>query len=158
MGMGGISIWGLIFIFVIIPIAFLPTIIAFRKSHKHKIPILLVNIFGGLVYGIGWLVALIWCFWPSDESVSESDLDKLTKLKELSEKGVITLEEFEEQKSRILKSMGDGIVTSEELEEQKPQTVKPVPKYEWADKNSVGKVEQNFYGLNYLVSLRISIL
>jgi len=58
----GISIWQLLIVLVLLPLAFLPTIIALKKNHPHKIPIILVNIFGGLLYGLGWLVALVWCF------------------------------------------------------------------------------------------------
>ena len=114
MGVGGIGVWQLIIIIILIPIAFLPSIIAFRKSHKYKIPILLLNIFGGLFYGIGWIVGIIWCFIPEKGSVSESDLDKLSKLKKLSEQGVITSQQFEEQKSRILESMDSSTVEKKE--------------------------------------------
>lgn len=40
----------------------LPSIIAVKKQHPHKVAIIFVNIFGSLLYGIGWGVAFIWCF------------------------------------------------------------------------------------------------
>ena len=65
MGLGGISIWTiilLIFIILLLPLFFLPTIIALKRNHPYKIPIILLNIFGGLIFGVGWFIALIWCF------------------------------------------------------------------------------------------------
>jgi uncharacterized membrane protein YedE/YeeE len=40
-----------------------PTFIALKLDHKDKVKIILVNIFGGLLFGIGWIIALIWCFF-----------------------------------------------------------------------------------------------
>jgi Superinfection immunity protein len=40
-------------------IYFLPTIIAFAREHRNKVPILLVNLFLGWTV-LGWLAALIW--------------------------------------------------------------------------------------------------
>ncbi|HHB76733.1 MAG TPA: superinfection immunity protein [Desulfobulbus sp.] len=50
----------------------LPSIIAVKKNHPHKIAIIFVNIFGGLLYGLGWIVAFIWCFLggPSNKFLS----------------------------------------------------------------------------------------
>ena len=62
MGFGGINIWSLLVLFVVIPLLLLPTIIALKKNHPYKLPIILINIFGGMVFGLGWVAALIWCF------------------------------------------------------------------------------------------------
>ena len=43
---------GLIFL-LLLPLALLPTIIAVARNHPHKIPIVLVNVLGGLFYGLG---------------------------------------------------------------------------------------------------------
>ncbi|MHB8743160.1 MAG: superinfection immunity protein [Sulfuricaulis sp.] len=40
---------------------FLPAFIAFRRQHRNRVAILVVNMFLGLT-GIGWIVALIWAF------------------------------------------------------------------------------------------------
>lgn len=53
--MGGISIWQILIILIILPLAFLPSIIAISKDHPYKIPIVLVNILGGVLWG-GWVV------------------------------------------------------------------------------------------------------
>jgi hypothetical protein len=108
--MGSLSIWHwiiLIFVLVLIlPLAFLPTIIAIRKNHPYKIAIILINIFGGLLYGIGWLVALVWCFILPKKvgSISGGVADELDLLHQLKEKGALTQEEFDTRKKRILGS------------------------------------------------------
>jgi hypothetical protein len=38
----------------------LPTIIAGYRKHPQLVPIALINIITGVIFGIGWLVALIW--------------------------------------------------------------------------------------------------
>ena len=43
-----------------IPIFFLPTIVAAKRGHNNTVPIFLVNLLLGAVYGIGWVIALIW--------------------------------------------------------------------------------------------------
>lgn len=50
----------------------LPSIIAVKKNHPHKMKIVFVNIFGGLLYGLGWIIALVWCFLgePSNKFLS----------------------------------------------------------------------------------------
>ncbi len=52
----GISLWQLLIVLIFLPLAFLPTIIAFKKNHPHKILIVLVNIFGGATVW-NWLVS-----------------------------------------------------------------------------------------------------
>ena len=44
---------------IFLGIYFIPTIIAFRKKHKDKVPILLLNIFLGWSI-LGYVGALIW--------------------------------------------------------------------------------------------------
>ena len=94
---------GLVFL-LLLPLALLPTIIAVARNHPHKIPIILVNVLGGLFYGLGWVVALVWCFFtPNDNSRDkERDTEALEKLYSLLEKGAITQEEYEVQKQRVL--------------------------------------------------------
>ena len=101
----GISIWQLIIILLILlPLAFLPTIIALKKNHPHKIPIILINIFGGLLYGLGWLVALVWCFIVPNKNSSAplNAAGEIEKLHALLEKGVLTQEEFDTKKRALL--------------------------------------------------------
>lgn len=45
---------------IVFPIAFLPSIIAFRKEHPNRWLILAINGFLGPIGGLGWLLALVW--------------------------------------------------------------------------------------------------
>ncbi|MEN8820244.1 MAG: superinfection immunity protein [Abyssibacter sp.] len=103
MGIGATSL-SLFFILFLLPLALPPTIIAVVRNHPHKAPIILVNVFGGLFYGLGWVVALVWCFITPNENnrEKESNAEALEKLHSLLEKGAITKEEYEVQKQRVL--------------------------------------------------------
>jgi hypothetical protein len=102
----GISIWQLLIVMALIPLAFLPTIIAVAKNHPHKVAIILVNIFGGLLYGIGWLIALVWCFITPGQihKTSINVSEELERFHSLKEKGVITQEEFDTRKQVLLET------------------------------------------------------
>ncbi|MDO6764248.1 SHOCT domain-containing protein [Agarivorans sp. 1_MG-2023] len=79
--------------------------IAIRKSHPYKIAIILVNVLGGLLWGVGWLIALIWCFIvPVKQAPSFSSVaDEIEKLHSLKEKGVISDAEFEAKKKELMR-------------------------------------------------------
>ena len=53
-----------------------PTVIAVKMRHPHKVAVILTNLLGGAFFGLGWVVALIWCFVeaakPSIESYDRS--------------------------------------------------------------------------------------
>lgn len=106
--MGGMSMWQILILLVLLPVLFLPSIIALSKNHPYKIPIILINIFGSVLWGLGWFIALAWCFiLPSGNSSthsgnSSSSADEIRKLHELKEQGVITQEEFEKKKAALL--------------------------------------------------------
>jgi hypothetical protein len=61
---------------------------------------------GGLLWGVGWFIALIWCFItpPTEKNTSSiaSVADELEKLHLLKDKGVITEMEFELKKRELL--------------------------------------------------------
>ncbi|KZN15216.1 hypothetical protein OA79_03050 [Marinomonas sp. TW1] len=95
----------LLFLVVALPLLFLPTIIASKRKHPHKVAIILINFFGIWLWGIGWFVALVWCFvQPSKipSSMSTNSADEIKKLYDLKEQGVITDLEFEEKKKTLL--------------------------------------------------------
>lgn len=48
---------------------FIPTIIAFKRKHRNKIPVGLTNFFFGWTI-IGWIVCLIWAFSADVETKS----------------------------------------------------------------------------------------
>lgn len=90
---------------VVLPVAFLPTIIALKKNHPYAVPIALVNIFGGLLGGAGWLIALVWSFiLPEKNQLSVSSIaDEIEKLHTLKEKGVISEAEFNTKKAELIR-------------------------------------------------------
>ncbi len=45
----------------LVALYFLPTMVAFARRHKNKMPIVLVNFFVGWTV-LGWFVALVWSF------------------------------------------------------------------------------------------------
>ena len=53
--------WG-VFLLLIAVLYFAPTVVAFRREHNNAVPIFLVNLLFGWVYGIGWVIALLWAF------------------------------------------------------------------------------------------------
>ncbi|WBJ96699.1 superinfection immunity protein [Shewanella sp. MTB7] len=100
--MGSIGIFQLLIILVLLPLVFLPTIIAIKKKHPHRIPIILVNVFGGLVAGSGWLIALIWCFIEPSKTSTIDVASQIEKLHKLKEKGILTQDEFDMKKKALL--------------------------------------------------------
>jgi uncharacterized membrane protein len=92
-------------IFIIILIYFLPTISAFERKKKNTSSIFVVNFFLGWTL-IGWVVALSWALSKDDKhvvTVEKKDTSgEIAELFELKEKGVITEEEFKQQKQKIL--------------------------------------------------------
>lgn len=112
----GVSIFQLLIILIVIPVIliifFLPAIVAYRGNHPHKFPILIVNIIGGLFFGLGWFIALVWCFIkPSNIDSTLSKIhkpqisgaaDEIEKLYNLKDKGIISESEFENKKKEIM--------------------------------------------------------
>lgn len=102
--MSGVSLFKLLILLFLGFIFILPSILAVRKHHPYKVPIVLVNLLGGLFFGAGWLIALIWCFiLPKTVSVGGGVADEIGKLHDLMEKGIISTVEFERRKSELLK-------------------------------------------------------
>ena len=95
----------ILLLLVVLPLALLPTFIAIKKEHPYKVPIILVNIFGGLLFGIGWLVALVWCFIePTKPQALLQSANEIEKLHVLKEKGVISQQEFDAKKKAFLET------------------------------------------------------
>ena len=95
------------YIFIIIVLYFLPTISAFERKKKNTSSIFVINFFLGWTI-IGWIVALSWALSKDDKQVITVHTEKkdtaseIAKLFELKEKGVITEEEFKQQKQKML--------------------------------------------------------
>jgi hypothetical protein len=106
--MGGVSIFEilmLIVVLILVYIHFLPTIIALKKNHNNKVPIILINIFLGWSL-VGWVVALVWATKKVEGVILENNVisqaDELEKLHSLKEKGVLTDVEFAKKKAEII--------------------------------------------------------
>lgn len=88
-------------------IYFLPYLTANKKEHLQKRAIYILNIFAGWTI-IAWIIALIWANTVSKQAVvaehiiSESGADELKKYKALLDDGIITPEEFESKKKKLL--------------------------------------------------------
>ena len=87
---------------LLLPLAFLPTILALKNNHPYKVAIILINILGGLFWGLGWLVALVWCFITPNKNTAMDTAAEIEKLHTLKEKGVLTQDEFDSKKKTLL--------------------------------------------------------
>lgn len=69
----------------------IPTIIASRRNHKNVGAITVLNLVGGLFFGIGWFAALIWALTSPHtdkqkaEMMAESMAAAMLKMKQLEE-------------------------------------------------------------------------
>lgn len=97
---------GIIFFVIGIMLYFLPTYIGRNKSNFNAI--LVLNLLVGWTF-IGWVVALVWAISgkpylndtnPANAPNISDDLLKLTSLKE---KGLLSDDEFNNAKSKLLK-------------------------------------------------------
>lgn len=106
-----------IFLIFLLGFYFLPTIIAYYRGSQYTLTIFIVNVILGWTV-IGWFVFLIWAFFvqnhyePVDNDYviienhlpqpKEDYLDKIEKLKRLLDKGALTIDEYNEEKRKLL--------------------------------------------------------
>ena len=102
-----------LFIVLLILLYFLPSILGLNKHNIMSI--FALNLFLGWTF-IGWVVSLVWALSKDEQIVrmeqNEPDtynqmknisvFDEITKLNELKEKGILTEEEFNDQKNKLL--------------------------------------------------------
>lgn len=94
-------------LFLILILLVLPTEIAQKRgvSKEHRRYIIVLSLLG-LLFGVTWVVALILAFvFPSENEKKENEKDNLVKLSmlgKLKKDGVLTDEEFEEEKHKLL--------------------------------------------------------
>ncbi|MBU2555542.1 MAG: superinfection immunity protein [Bacteroidetes bacterium] len=91
---------------LLLVIYFLPSIIAY--DHRNFASIFILNLLLGWSI-IGWIVAIVWAFSNDKKETiivnndkSKSVTDELINLKKLYDEGVLTEEEFINQKQKIL--------------------------------------------------------
>ncbi|WP_042722292.1 superinfection immunity protein [Flavobacterium sp. B17] len=92
----------LIVLLISIPFYFLPTLVAYRRKKSNVDAIFTLNLFLGWSV-IGWAIALFLALSNKESNQQNSNIDQLTKLKALHDKGAITDEEFLNQKERLLR-------------------------------------------------------
>ena len=99
-------------IFLLVITYFIPSIIAYKRNHCHKLAIFFLNFLTGAT-GIGWVAAFIWAFVDTPVVLNESLVQfdgkptiarELKELAQLKEKGIISEEEFETRKKKLLES------------------------------------------------------
>lgn len=91
---------------VFLTIYFLPSIIANIRKHSHKFAIFFLNLFTGAT-GVGWIAAFVWAFLDKPVVQVEGKptiAQELKELAQLKEQGIITEEEFETKKNKLLNS------------------------------------------------------
>lgn len=91
---------------LIVALYFLPAINAYENKKSNKQSVFVINLFLGWTV-LGWIIALAMSAGKDKVVVVEkksahSTSTELEKLLELKEKGVLTDEEFEKQKQKIL--------------------------------------------------------
>ncbi len=96
--------------FLIIALSFMPFIIALCRNHNDTLLIFLVVFFLGWTI-IGWIIAFIWSLSSNvqgsintSNQIQKSLTDKLNELNFLLRKKVITQEEYDIQKKKILEN------------------------------------------------------
>jgi hypothetical protein len=83
----GIGILILLCVILVIYLTFLPTFTAYKRRHKHKEVILILNILG-----IGWLIVLIWaCFGETEAPPFVSPEKRGSRIKGLIVFALVTI-------------------------------------------------------------------
>jgi hypothetical protein len=90
-------------LFILVVLYFVPMIIAYGRNRKNAAGILLLNLFLGWTL-LGWVIALIWAVidGPKGQIEMGSSADELKKLADLKASGVLSEEEFQAKKKKIL--------------------------------------------------------
>ena len=103
----------LMLIIICVVFYFAPTFNASSRKHPAKASIFLLNLFLGWTL-VGWVVSLVWSASPkkqpvvvSAEEIAPAGPDKyqsLDRLGSLKDRGLITDEEYQVEKTKILNS------------------------------------------------------
>ncbi|EGB96812.1 MULTISPECIES: superinfection immunity protein [Pseudomonas] len=88
---------------------FIPMMIAFHRHHENYTAIFMLNLLLGWT-GVVWVICLVWAFISKPLPLAQSDApgkvsryEELERISALRSSGALTSEEFDREKSRILK-------------------------------------------------------
>ena len=100
--------YGLLIVIGFFALYFAPSIMAYKRNKHNKGAILTLNTLLGWTL-LGWVVALIWAESKDSENTivtapSRSSIEDLEKLADLKVRGLLTEEEFEGKKKKILEA------------------------------------------------------
>ncbi len=87
LGQFGLTILVLFCIFVLLPIYFVPSYIAFKKQKLQKTAIVVLNVFLGWTF-LGWVVALVWACM--EDGISAADERQANLPETLTQKTIVT--------------------------------------------------------------------
>lgn len=99
---------GIIFILVALALYFLPSFVGSGK--RNATAIFLLNLFLGWTL-VGWVAALVWASTSDDppsplihnSRTDEERIDRVKRLKELLDSGAITENEYQREKTKMLR-------------------------------------------------------
>jgi hypothetical protein len=88
---------------------FIPTVVALARHRPNTISIFFLNLSVGWSI-VGWIIALFWAIADAERTgdapprivMRDDPISTLEKLARLRDKGILTEEEFSQQKAKIL--------------------------------------------------------
>lgn len=99
------EIIGVALVILLIFIYFLPALVANGSNHSKALSITVLNIFLGWTL-LGWVIALVWAVSEENqkkENISLKDVAaQIERLHQLKDRGIITEEEFNTKKAKLL--------------------------------------------------------
>lgn len=114
------ALFTVVFFISAVALYFAPTITAAKREHPNKNSIIALNVLLGWTV-LGWVASLVWAYSAKSHVVAEiatpptatpvepvalpvaaSVADELKKLVQLREEGILTPDEFQEQKAALL--------------------------------------------------------
>lgn len=90
-----------------VAVYFFPWIIAASRNHHQRSSIIVLNLLLGWTF-LGWVIALVWAAGEVKPIVNDSGIsltEELLNLSELKDKGILTQEEFDQKKEKIIQKM-----------------------------------------------------
>ncbi|MFK5912987.1 MAG: superinfection immunity protein [Woeseiaceae bacterium] len=103
--------WAIIILIIVVYVYFIPSFVATKRGHSAVNGIIFVNLIAGWSL-IGWVVCLIWAYSNSESKntttktiinkAALSVADEIRKLDDLRKEGLLTQDEFDLKKNKLL--------------------------------------------------------